>query len=296
MRVVAGLSPVLYHITSTYKAARILQSNRFELKPSEGTSIEENIKQGAYYLSTARTLGSAYIRSNAYPNYSLLVLDGVKLARRYAGKPVDYWGESMRNNGANFESEDRVFSLKPLIPDATSYVLQIHTMLPSGLDARAKKVLFRLQIEAKKRKIPTFYYTNKADFLLLDERHSVPLNPRLLDAAPVNEHDSYSSSLSDWLALWEIPVEAYKRLKLLPLKEQKKRGITERFLRLMNMVSYYPQDVSSFLADLHNAKSVGYGNSSKEREALDTLVSVMRKQKLAPKEFYKFLGDKWRGS
>ncbi len=297
MRVLAGISPILYHITSTDSVVGILRTDRFELKPSEGTTVEEGIKSRTYYLSTARTLMSKYLRANEYPRYSILVLDGRKLAANLKGAPVDYWGPDMRMNGENFESEDRIFSDSPFIEQAHKYITAIHSLIdPIKISKYGKQDLFQLQLKAKLRKIPTFFYDNRKAFALLDERRAITLSKGLLDPKEVPEQTTDLNSLSDWLALWEMPKSVYERLKLLPEREQQRKGLTTRMHRCVRMAAYYPTDVNSFLADLHIAKSIPYGTAGKEREALDRLIEVMRKNKLTPKQFYKALGDKFRST
>ncbi len=295
MRVIAGISSVLYHITTTASAAQILGSDRFELKPSEGTSVEEDIHPASYYLSTARTISSKYIRANAYPFSTILVLNGRGLAARLPGKAVDYWGPNMRQGGENFESEDRIFSPSPTLPNAHTFITAIHSLLPSGApSAFQKSALFQLLVATKRRKIPTFWYTDRAAFRLLNTRKSTPLDLTLVSPEKPATRDNSMGYLSAWLALWEMPREVYFRLLALPEKEQRARGLSERMIRCQSMATFYPRDVESFIADLHNAKSTPYGSHGKDREALDRIIAIMRRNKLTPKAFYSAIGDKFR--
>ena len=297
MRVLAGISPILYHTTSTGAVVGILRTDRFELKPSEGTHVEEGIKAHTYYLSTARTLMSKYLRANDYPGYSILVLDGRKLAANLKGAPVDYWGPDMRMNGENFESEDRIFSDSPFIEQAHKYITAVHSLIdPVKLQERDRQNLFQLQLKARLRKIPIFFYDNRKAFSLLDERRAITLNKEALDPKELPERKTDLNSLSDWLALWEMPKSVYEKLSRLPEREQESRGLTSRMHRCAYLATSYPMDVGSFISDLFNAKSIPYGTAGKERETLDRLIAVMRKNKLTPKQFYDALGKKFRST
>lgn len=295
MRILAGISPVLFHATSTNSVVGILRTDRFELKPSEGTNIEEGIKPHTYYLSTARTLMSKYLRANDYPGYSILVLDGRKLAANLSGAPIDYWGPEMRMNGENFESEDRIFSPSPFIEQAHKYITAIHSLInPVKLRDRDKQNLFQLQLKAKLRKIPIFFYDNRKAFSLLDERRAITLNKELLDSSDIPESKTDLNLLSDWIALWEMPKSVYDKLSQISERDQERKGLTKRMHRLARMAAYYPTDVGSFISDVHNAKSVPYGTTGKEREALDRLIQILRKNKMTPEQFYTAIGKKFR--
>lgn len=159
--ILGGLSPILYHLTTIWPASNILEKNRFELKPAEGTGIENDISEGKYYLSCARSKANDYFRRNAGTSSVILVLDGVKLGQRYAGLPVNYW-YSPTSPGLtkdNDEMEDRVLSSKPFIPDAMSYITQIHVMRDREGDVKTYGPrIYSIYRAAKFSKIPIFMY------------------------------------------------------------------------------------------------------------------------------------------
>lgn len=158
MDIIAGLSSTLYHITSVYNLANILQKDRFELKPAEGTDYEKEIsKKASSYLSTSRSPSSDYFRRNASVHSVIIVLDGNLLSQKYSGRPVDYWGPSM--NKDNDEMEDRVFSSQPFIPNATLYIKELHVLRDlEGEPKNYAKQVFYVYKQALLKKIPIFMY------------------------------------------------------------------------------------------------------------------------------------------
>lgn len=154
----SGLSSTLYHITSIYNLANILQKDRFELKPVEGTDYEKEIsKKASSYLSTSRSPTSDYFRRNASVHSVIIVLDGNLLGQKYSGGPVDYWGPTM--NKDNDEMEDRVFSKTPFIPNATSYIKELHVLRDlEGNPKTYAKQIFSVYKQALLKKIPLFLY------------------------------------------------------------------------------------------------------------------------------------------
>ncbi len=295
MKVLAGFSPILYHITGSRRAVQILQKDRFELTPTEGTKIETDLVGAVYYLSTSRTLSGSYIQTNAYVGFTILVLDGRALAHHLKGAPVDYWGEEMRGDGSHFESEDRIFSPSPIIENAHKFILEVHSLIGGASYSAHGAILFQILLQTKRLGIPAFFYDSTSAFKTLNKKKSIKLDLKRLKPENLKITDYGVESLATWKALWTIPVGVYKRLKNLPRNEQELHGISSRFERLMSMVVSYPRDVEVFLADLHNAKSIPYGTNSKDRERLDDLVAIMRKNKLTPEKFYTALGNKWRG-
>lgn len=291
---VAGLSPVLFHVTSYNAMANIAKSNRLELKPAEGTDWEKTTqghgRANLYYLSTSRTLSGGYIQGNLHDGV-IFVLDGRRLGERCKGLPVDYWGPDSYKSYADgmgmsepaarakrFESEDRVLTDKPWIAPASRYITAVHVKTPRG--ANRDKQIAEIRRWCLLNKVPFSLYPDERSFALLDKRKIVPFEP-----VAEQEVDKYVPSpeyrqgqfkrarqgmLHGWVALAEMPqVQPDKRSAMI-----KKGGVdVDRAYRQLR----YSDTKQIMSADMHNAKSVAYGDLSKNREALDKLVRHVAK-------------------
>lgn len=292
-------SDVLYHITGLAAAENILRVDRFELKPSEGTAWEQQQGSGKYYLSTARSRVSAYIRKSAYRYSVLFELDGRKLGTRYKVKAVDYW-ETNKASGPDKiqlrlnsnEMEDRVLSDKAFINKASSYITAVHACKNDKTG-----VMFSLKKMCLIKKIPIFFYENAKDLITLDTRKAIHVEVKPGQESVDEDTRKYralrqvrafrSSGLRRWVELYKVPItssvdEAVNKLN----DEHGKRAYT---------ILRYDDAVNQLNADMHNAKSARYGDGTKEREYLDFLVREMRAKNQAPAEFLRALRQKWYG-
>ena len=155
--ILEGISQKLYHLTDIGNAAKILATNRFRLTPDIGTKSEialRSSKKKVYYLSTARNLSSDFFQKSSRMSGVIFVLDGQKLAHNYSGGPVDYWGPDFRKiDPTRHEMEDRIFSAKPYIENASEYIKEIHVLLSEKANKQVQTSRLRkLIIEAKKKK------------------------------------------------------------------------------------------------------------------------------------------------
>lgn len=286
----AGLSSILWHITSSRKAASILAKNRFELKPSEGTDAEESLGAGKYYLSCARSRTSDYLRQSLSDTSVLLKLDGQKLATKYKGLPVDYW----QNKGYKNEMEDRVLSPSPFIQPASSYLLEVSCIVST----EQLGALIEIRRQAVMHKVPVVYYETSADLLAGNpsKQVEVPLKtmvPERVQPEPPREYEykyrgRKNCELAAWLAMWKIPVPPGNQDRYLLIKAQNWEAL-ERVYKVLR----YPNDVGQLTSALHNAKSTPYESYNHEREYLDELVALMRKLHMTPKQYFEALASKW---
>lgn len=305
---VKAATPILYHITNIRKTASILQKDRFELKPSEGTSVEERLSKGSYYLSCSRSKVGSYILRNEGSGMVILVLNGTALNTRYPIKPVDFWDtlkqptDLMRKE--NYETEDRVFSPKPVIPNATKYITAIHICKGEGL-RNLEQMMFTIKKQCLLHKIPVYLYESRdrQSFITQNTKKAIPFPIAKPPAEEPNTMDDYhrkyfqqefrQNSIRPWIELYYTPMlpaepderpanTAYRTYKRLSERAQQRFGSLG-----------YSDAINSFEADLHNAKSIPYDHVSKEREELDRIVALMRKLKLTPKGFIQLLKDKW---
>lgn len=295
----SGGTDILYHITGIGAASKIVKSNQFHMKPNEGTDAEAMLSKAAYYLSTTRTRIGSYSRQSIFQYSVVFVLDGRKLANKYRIQPVDYWetlkeAEPYNTDNAYHrrrdrnESEDRVLSKSPTIP-ALPYIKEIHACVNDK-----KPQMFALKKAALLHKIPIWFYDNTKDLLLLDKRKAVPVKfdkDALQPTEPAPREYEYKyrirqNSIKPWLEMWYARIPESKE----PWKVAKDLG--DKAYQVYKRIEY-SDALSGFNADLHNAKGIPPGHISKEREMLDKLVGIMRKERMTPAEFIKALRDKY---
>lgn len=346
MRIIlARPSQVLYHITNSGALANILESDRFEMKPSDGTGVERELTPEAYYFSCARSKTSAYFQRNASHASAILVLDGAKLSHRYKARPINYWGDMQHMTDSdsgvnNDEMEDRIFSSKPFITGAKSYITEIHLMRdltpsnPEWYNAR----IYEVYKAAKLARIPIYMYgftdieyekNNKNEFFLpTEERKRIRENKPsriaqknflLLNKAkadpdvkvrelfesvvrkpkgPIGDYErlkavepKMNNGIAPYIFLYNVPVDGVDRKDM--GEYIKSKGGEVAYKAFYDLL-YYPRDVPTRIANnIHNDRSQPYGKPTKVRENIDTLVQIMRKEKVDPKGFADLLRKKF---
>jgi hypothetical protein len=241
-----GLSSVLYHSTGIYTVLNILSSDRFRLTPDLGSSVEAGLrssnKKKIYYMSFARSkMGEYHSSINA-----LLVIDGSKLSNLYSGGPVDYWGNSFDKD----EMEDRLYSTKPYISDATQYIRAVHVYYNASSDdytnAKKVRVLRKCWILCKRNNIPMYVYTDPAAYRLLDVRKSVPVSSLVYDRSIVLDKP-YSGSMRNYYSGYSELLSVNDISKLSP--------DAAKLLDKIKYDNYYGDVKRSLSADIHNDKS-----------------------------------------
>ena len=181
-----GLSAILYHKTN--HVAKILASDEFQL--SFAQSADEIGKKDTskwFYLSTARSPVGAY-----EGGLETLVLDGAKLGQRYAGGPIDYWGPTFRkaSQGRSHELEDRVWSRDRVIPNAKSYIKEVHIKQPHPGRYEHddyKRDLRFIYTECKRAGIPVFFYDDYDAYKVLNKAKAVQPDLEIKKPSPEDE-------------------------------------------------------------------------------------------------------------
>lgn len=266
-RIEAGISNIVYHYTSLRKAGNIIKNDQFNLTFATGSDDAHQPKDKYYYLSTTRSrLGNYHVGS--YIGV-LLKLNGRKLQDNYIGNPVDYWGPAFRKvePSAN-EMEDRIWSNKPLIKPASKYVDELHVYYDTT-HGKEPKGLRDLLIQAKRKNIPYYIYTDRKAANLLDTRKAVKLEDLDLSVEPKKPFPSYTPR--DKAASW---VELYEKDKKEYLSDDTK-----------GMMKWGFRNLSGFNHDLQNEK--------KGSPALHKLVTILKKNKWEAKDFYDHVREKW---
>lgn len=320
MKIQISLSatPILYHITNNRAAASIVQKNRFELKPSDGTEAEEKMQgRASYYLSTARHKTASYTQRALSSNSVIFVLDGIALASKYKIKSVDYWSGMYRDNEEitnrdRMEAEDRVMSNSPFIEDVNKYVKEIHAFA-EGTVRNAAANLLAIYKFGKRYKIPVYFYANgegnkndMAQMLLLDKRKAIPFDPvaalKKIEDTTDRKMGDYDfkyrrrrNEISGWLQLYEMPAPAdvigdWKAVKKMVTQ-------TDRAKMAYDQLRYQHSGdpVRQLNNGMHNEKSTPYGHMSRGREDLDRLIKLLRSKRWSVKQFTDFLHKKWYG-
>lgn len=176
------ITQTVYHYTSIANAASIMSTNSFNLSPSiHGTESNFTKKGKYYYLSTARSRVNAF-NNDAQKSAVTFKLDGNKLAQRYTGRPVNYFG-SQRD-----ETEDRILSDKPTIP-ALPYIKEVAILYHVTYHASqgenssklfGKDILTIIKI-CEDNNIPYYIYSTKKDFELNNKNASIQPNRETLN-------------------------------------------------------------------------------------------------------------------
>ena len=183
-----SLSDEIFHFTSIGNLAYIVKHNAFILSSVFYSATDFNIGEGyPFYMSFTRQFSNKFGYSQ-YKNSQdtnvknqlrvRIEVDGRALSSRYVGKPVNYHAYSVKNNKQQQEagndvlklvqirqSEDRLFSKKPIIENADRYIRRIDILYDHG-DRKNSEILYTLlrfmRNPLYKNKI--FIYANENDF------------------------------------------------------------------------------------------------------------------------------------
>ncbi|WGH49854.1 hypothetical protein [Alishewanella phage vB_AspM_Slickus01] len=131
-----GMSSVVFHATQIGSAAKIIASNKFINSPITINSIDRELNAGKlYFLSTARSKSSSYIREAFNPSGVSFKLDGRMLSARHKVKSVDYFSTdpyiSANERRAMTEMEDRIVTNDPIITNIIKYILEVEILIPA---------------------------------------------------------------------------------------------------------------------------------------------------------------------
>ena len=288
-----GLSEILYHATGLHNVEEILAIDTLRLTPDIGTSSEQSHRPKqtqVYYMSFSRSRVGNYHHPvhKGETGQSIIVLDGRKLmADGYSGKPVEYWGF-----GDKDEMEDRIFSDKPIIPNASKYITEIHTYLnlkptfrkaspmtkildPNAPDVEEPKdkdreaIFIRLIRKVYRRAtqlgIALYIYDDADAMGLLNKKKAIKsVSDIKTDVAPQKRLEpSYRRKNPFGYIMELLALDGIEKLS----PDTKKK--------LYNMAGWYRDDtIRSLEADIHNARS------GAARPKLDILISKMKQMKI----------------
>jgi hypothetical protein len=262
----AGLSPVLYHHTSVRNAISILKEDAFKMSATPGSGEQELSRGKFYFLSTSRLPYGSY----SYHNVTF-VLDGVKMGQRYAGIALRYWRGVQRTTQERHEadeSEDRIISDKPDIPNASKYIKEVHYS-KQGMNSESEN---KLRLEAKKLGLPIYAYKDNRDLKTLNKKRAV--KPGML--SPTTMPSGFSDD-GRWLSSW---VAMYYAKDIDKLDDEQRRFVDPRY------TSVAVQELSGKLGRIKRQR-----NPQRDR-----LFALWRKEGVrTPEQWVKFLQDKFAG-
>lgn len=293
----AGISPVLYHITSLHNAVNILEEDRFNLRFAYSADDLSKPKNKLYFFSAMRVPSGGFREQGEVT----LVLDGSKLSQKYKGSPVDYWGESFRKAAEESksdptrydETEDRIWNTDPTIPNASSYIKEIHCVFDrtgryAGEPIFAKhqnERLRKLSEECIKKGTPLYIYSTYKDKYLLNKAKAKKLEDfNLVDPEMTEEQKEwYQEDLSrpkrrgyygdnDTLAL----VELYEYTK------DQSKPLSDRAHRLWN-----------YIYSMDRPKIINNDMRHSSPEVQKKLTDIWKKEKIKnSKEFMDFMNKR----
>lgn len=154
--VTGGISSTVYHLTNARNAVSILSENRFKMSKSASEDYDRSKKGKPYFLSTARSLLSNFIRSSINDGDVIFVLDGDSISHKYEGSPIEYESEG---SVLEPEMEDRVYSPDPYLDNALSYIREVYVLHGES------EYLDRFYVMAQAIGIRVFIFDTESDIL-----------------------------------------------------------------------------------------------------------------------------------
>ena len=239
---------IVYHYCGIPAAAKILTTGVFQLSSVTGNKSEEQYAPAGYpyFLSTTRSKVGDYHRYTG-SSAAMFVIDGNWLNRHYKTKAVDYWERAWQHSGGSrtSESEDRVFSKTPEIP--AGGVTAVHVLLKEQSENRSPEVRTIL-INAKKRGIAAYLYTDEAAWRLQDTRKAVsPAAAASLLKGPQQKGYAPSRPPTMYLEPWLELIYKNSKADLTPRAEKLRHD-------LIYYGSRYPEEDSNLGTDMSNAR------------------------------------------
>ena len=161
-----NITHTVYHASNVIEAVDMLESNYFKLRhvsTSELPYNPVNVMKYPYYMSVARTVTSSFIKGAMSSPFRLIIeFDGEKLSQNYKGKAVDWFANEPKEFYQD-ETEDRLYSKKPTIPNIKKYIKAIHV---SSTVIKHRGFYFK-KIQHMERNFPIYIYKSSSDMSTL---------------------------------------------------------------------------------------------------------------------------------
>jgi hypothetical protein len=189
MGVNEAITDKVWHFTSLVSLVGILDKNKFELSRNESKAPNKPTYK-KYYMSLSR------IRSGGYPERSArcisarIELDGRKLSQSFKGSATSYFSDTRTRD----EFEDRLFSDKEYIENATNYIKKID-FWPNMCITRSKWPMSQILDECLEKNIELNYYQTKQKYygesggMKVTEQNRDEIMKRFMASLSGNEDD-----------------------------------------------------------------------------------------------------------
>lgn len=275
MNLFESLSDIVFHSTRIPNLINILKTNTFVLSTSLGTASDKDLDIPGYdfYMSLSNVKEGGYDKGMS-PDVKL-VLDGRKFNQRYKSKPVEYWGSTYHNAARERaekliasqgslsksqikeqtrydENESRLFSTKSTIPNAKSYIKEIHILFDRNPRKSTVEELMKVAGD-----IPIYSYVNQDDFATMNKAKSTKMNIEEYEPESDYKYQPYEPSYEYIRGLYEWC-----------------HGIKESDAIQSLIRSYSWDSDSSITAEIHNAKK-----NPKALKMMEQISWYMRKKK-----------------
>lgn len=274
------ISDIVYRMVPISTAIRDIKSNKFKLTlVADPNSIDARFqKHHLFYLSMGRMKLTSFTNQYRDQTRALYVLDGRKLSQNYKGIPANYISVSHGDNfnyqydSQHTESEDRIISDKPIIPNATKYIKEIHVHIVSKDTSVNDNALTVLERAADEKHIPIYFYID-------DYKSFVILNKS--KAATSYMKDGDEEEVISKLFDKEIPSDSIL-YQLISFYENKRFEIDNRvildLIREINSDHYSTSKLTN-LIDLLDIEANKYRNNLPYLELLKKLPRYMKREK-----------------
>jgi hypothetical protein len=276
LKVLSGISKIVYHRTYDRPMSKILISDKFYLSSAEATDAENKLGPGVYYLSTARTRYGRYTDGNV-----IITLDGQKLSYKYKGKALDYW-EGMGTDPKR-EQEDRIYSPKKEINNASKYILKVDINVKN---IRNSSSLIKIVTLCKRNKIPVNLFDSEKKLQLGNSKYALDTLEfiKSLPMAKKSKYDSQTPYSAKHLIGWYRYIVALENFLKLDYSKVFSDTVTP------DIVSYHKNSDSglkgSISADMHN----GQGDKNATMVTLfDKLKRLARHRGYILKDLHKYI-------
>ncbi len=301
---ISAATSIVFHYTTISSLLHILKDNQFVLTTGIGTEADRVLNKKHYYLSLTRSRVGHYHAQTQHQGAVLLTLDGTRFNQLYQTSPVDYWGEEFRKHrGGAYEAEDRLFSSKPVLPNALNYIIDAAILLPKNTDYTDtfKKILRQVLLLCKAKHIHYNMYQDPKDWLVNNKSKVIP-GPELESLFQMEEEPRDPN----WQTKY-FPRDTTKK-KYFEQRKFTRHSVVKDLLELYhkkdyNLLSKDAKDyVHKIVYDWMNEqltvlKNEVHNERTKplvDRKYVDNLVAILTKDRIELKPFYEQLVAKWR--
>lgn len=192
------VTDIVYRLIPITTALRDLKSNEFKLTPVFHDNNQDHffMKNRLFYLSFGRTKSSGFTLLKKTEPRVIYVLDGRKLSQKYKGITVNYdYDDTFAPDPEDRENEDRIISNKPIIPNAVSYIKEIHVAVI--ISKTEEDHIVALESMAKSKNIPIYFYIDDYRSFNILNKNKASTSYKSIDTVDVDDLDLFDSNPVD---------------------------------------------------------------------------------------------------